>query len=414
MDFPIRDKELKKAYTDAFEQVHGTVPTKPLVHYSDISQELKYVEHQTIYTSAYHIGQRKLILNEIQFLTRIHPDEKAVVIYAGAAPSNKGAFLASLFPNLRFILIDPAEFDIRPYGYIEISYICNGDPSICARLMKLYIEEAHICVANMLMTSELATELRKQFDDTNIYFISDIRTNLSETSPDSLDIVWNSAQQVDWVTQMQPKMSMLKFRLPFYNESDDVLDEFIKKSESAALRESFDNTVNIVDFRKMIRSKEFRFYDGEILLQPWSPAGSTEARMVVTDSTKFRNYDPSEYANKFFYYNKILRNYQLYQNSNACKKIGFDYCADCALENVIWTDYCNSRYTLNKDELRKKVHEYVNILSQLTHRPLLDKLHGRLFSTLSRKEIMARFVKYQKSRKPYDPNNANNQPKKRG
>jgi hypothetical protein len=61
-----------------------------------------------------HIGQRKLFLCELQFLTNQLKSfkDKAYVVYAGAAAANSRYELGKLFPNVKFIFVDPAEFKI--------------------------------------------------------------------------------------------------------------------------------------------------------------------------------------------------------------------------------------------------------------------------------------------------------------
>eukprot|EP01113_Clastostelium_recurvatum_P023758 TRINITY_DN2832_c0_g1_i4.p1 TRINITY_DN2832_c0_g1~~TRINITY_DN2832_c0_g1_i4.p1 ORF type:complete len:249 (+),score=62.08 TRINITY_DN2832_c0_g1_i4:51-797(+) len=67
-----------------------------------------------------HWGQRKLLLSEIEFLSRFASASAAgpssssssssssmVVVYAGAAPGTHIPFLQRLFPRLRWILVDP-------------------------------------------------------------------------------------------------------------------------------------------------------------------------------------------------------------------------------------------------------------------------------------------------------------------
>jgi len=59
-------------------------------------------------------GQRKLLLAEIDFLTR-YVQEGVTVVYAGAAPGTHLNYLAELFPSVKkFVLVDPAEFKCHP------------------------------------------------------------------------------------------------------------------------------------------------------------------------------------------------------------------------------------------------------------------------------------------------------------
>lgn len=54
--------------------------------------------------SVVHWGQRKLLLHEIELLTQcVSLQDKALLVYAGAAPGAHITFLASLFPSVSFV-----------------------------------------------------------------------------------------------------------------------------------------------------------------------------------------------------------------------------------------------------------------------------------------------------------------------
>lgn len=390
IDFPILDPVVKTEYTKAFHDVYTAKKKPPISTYNEIDGSLKYsAEGQSIYTGAYHIGQRKLILNEIQFLTRVMSGAStpsALIVYAGAAPSNKGALLASLFPAMKFLLIDPNKFDIRSYGDVIVKHLgVMDDTQTSENIIDAAITElktANICTVRTLMSAAIAEELGKRFAE--LYFISDIRTNMISDGPTTLDILWNSAQHIQWVELMKPRETMLKFRLPFFEESEKELLQYEKLSHQLPYSEAF----NSVPRMRAFTSRTFEFYEGDIYLQPWAPISSTESRLVFKGVPALRKYELSEYEDKFFYYNKILRNYQLYQNPNADKKLGFDHCVDCALENKIWTDYCNA--TGKECNVKK----YVKILSDLTFRPLLHHYHGKMFGPVPIQILDRRFRSY--------------------
>lgn len=73
-----------------------------------------------------HVGQFKLFLSELRFLTAEGALESdAIVIYAGSAPGHHDAFLASLFPRATFVLIDPSPHSIRGFGSRETGEIAK-------------------------------------------------------------------------------------------------------------------------------------------------------------------------------------------------------------------------------------------------------------------------------------------------
>jgi Poly A polymerase regulatory subunit len=403
VDFPIADATLKQQFEEGFNRIYDAPPRAPDEIFAHIDGELSYNE-EVLYTPAYHIGQRKLILNEIQFLSKI--GQNAVVVYAGSAPSNKGAFLAHLFPRMRFCFIDPNKFEIRPYGNIEVKHLdASNDTSAKDLVDSLLaaIKHANICTARVYMTAAIAEEFGQRNlatigipgwkETPGLYFISDIRTNIDDIPPTTFDIMWNSAQHVNWITKMKPVRSMLKFRCPFFNEDAYTLAKYDVKSHESPFAEDFDAAAAAGIDLRTFTEKTFQYFDGEIFIQPWAPISSTESRLVVASQPQIRKYDYHEYENKFFYYNKLLRAYQYYINPNANKALGFDHCADCALENLIWTEYCLS-CGINPDAMKSEIHHYVKTLSELTFRQLNYGHHGRHFGKLPLDVIVRRHAEY--------------------
>jgi cap2 methyltransferase len=136
-----------------------------------------------------HIGQRKLLLNEVYFLKE-YGHLSDTVVYAGAAPGFHTPFLTRLFPKHKFILWDPANFGISETDQIEIH--------------------------NEYFTDETA----KQYN--NVLFISDIRSGDDEHSHGEFEqqVEINNKAQMRWLKIMNAPMAMLKFRIPFTIKED--------------------------------------------------------------------------------------------------------------------------------------------------------------------------------------------------
>ena len=90
----------------------------------------------------------------------------------------------------------------------------------------------HICIVNDIFTPAMATALREAVPHEELFFVSDIRTNNAEKgiNPDALDILWNLSQQYNWITEMKPTMSMVKFRHPFYADKPEIFHQKAKES----------------------------------------------------------------------------------------------------------------------------------------------------------------------------------------
>ena len=140
-----------------------------------------------------HLGQRKLLLAEIQFLTQCSEKAKNI-IYVGAAPGHHITYLSELFPNNIFHLYDPRNFAINQTDKINI----NVEYFDCASI---------------------------SFD--NFILISDIRQNITTSMTDIFKnkiIIEDMNLQQSWVEKLKPTASLLKFRLPTDCNNYEYLD----------------------------------------------------------------------------------------------------------------------------------------------------------------------------------------------
>ena len=358
--------------------------TKPLIKFDDIKYNLPYFSGSKMLKPQVHIGQRKLLLSEVQFLTK---NETKYCIYAGSAPGHKTHLLSTMFPHVKFILVDPNKFELkiqktnhRKIKHGDIVHIYHEFPTksntwgenkkisemdsdeikkmltfIKLSKYKIFIIEDYYT----LQLSEIFSQLR------NKSFISDIRSNItSRQYPKNVDLIWNKSMMYNWIYKLKPDISMIKFRLPFSFESlsDDLLERDYISRDFA-----FSKKLGI-DFVADYKRKKLRYPRGDIFLQAWAPVSSTEMRLYIKkkDITNIIEYDPLAIENKLYYFNSIARGWHMHENKNANKKLGFCYCNDCALENNIWEEYVT--------KYGGRVLDYVILTNKATNRPLI-KVH---------------------------------------
>lgn len=149
----------------------ASMPTR---EYTDIDRP-KTVEH---------LGQRKLLLSEIEFLTHNYQPGD-VVVYAGSAPGTHLPLLSEMFEGIAFVLYDPHRFD----GKVR---------SLNAKVYQEYF------------TDKVARKLKQEIPAGKLLFISDIRTE-----PTDEGVVRDMRMQEKWIELMTPRKSLLKFRLPY-------------------------------------------------------------------------------------------------------------------------------------------------------------------------------------------------------
>jgi hypothetical protein len=379
----------------------GKTDNKPIITFDDIpATKLKFVNGFKC-KSGVHIGQRKLFLSEIQFLTNFYiknpqllKSKKIVyVVYAGAAPAHHTFYLATYFPYVRFILVDPNRFELRAsntniistdiitdtnkerdFIYLSGKYENKQQIPRAEWLSYIKSDDYKICIVEEYFTDELA----RMFSELNPIFISDIRTNEEEGKPPTdQDFIWNNAMQYNWARLIKPCALLYKFRMPFFESKT------INPSESQ--KRDFDISRELgIDFVADYNKSKFQYIKGDIYLQAFPGNASSESRLCVLGpfkssaayigelNLKNHYYNVQEYENKYFYYNTIQRTIVHHYNPFANKELGFDHCNDCAIECDIW-----HKYNLHIKKINIQ-HAIIN-LSNVVNRDLFMSTHGYFF-----------------------------------
>lgn len=109
----------------------------PVYEYRQIPNILKYESSKHFLSTNCHLGQRKLLLTEIEFYAKCIDNklESQVVIYAGSASCEHLPVILDMFPNLKFILIDPNYHSIDKYPF---KYIYQNTQSIDSHNLKSF------------------------------------------------------------------------------------------------------------------------------------------------------------------------------------------------------------------------------------------------------------------------------------
>jgi hypothetical protein len=311
--FSMRDKnELNILLTELFRKTQDKKDLKTALVVNDIPYSIPYAPQYSIIKFGNHFGQRKLGLSEIQFLTEWSKisKEKVYCVYAGSAPSNKTHILTEMFPNVDLILIDPNKFeimindpktgDVKSHRKIssqksdiihlishyetkskefkrtkdlKVKDLTDADTSELASFVnrdnkhRIYIIEDYFDTSGEI----IASFLRKL--DRKIIFISDIRSSVVGDSPTDFDIIWNSAMMFNWIKNIRPEYSMIKFRLPFFGDNSvEEKEEYDKNTFELSKK-------NGIDFISDRANKQFKLFGGMLFLQAWPGRSSTELRL---------------------------------------------------------------------------------------------------------------------------------------
>jgi hypothetical protein len=261
----------------------------------------------------------KLHLSEIEFLNLVYKeykksksDKQIYFVYAGAAPGHHILFLHNLFPDVKFELYDPNPFKIHNNDFINI----------------------HTGEQNGFFTNRVANYWKEEnHPDKFIVFCSDIRTE--PATPEN--VKQNMDMQLNWWKLMNPELSVFKFRLPWSDEKSNR-DDFTE------------------------------YPDGEIYIQVYPGATSTETRLIVKKNAKMKKYNNAKYEDQLFYHNKVNR--KLYYNNILgdliLEKDGICNCYDCVSFIMIIQQYLeimHNQKNINKEELYKLILDNIKFIN---------------------------------------------------
>ena len=277
-----------------------------------------------------HWGQRKLLLTEILFFT-LHGKPNTTVIYAGAAPSDHMLFLSKMFPTYHFVLVDPERWN-RDFGSIhkklsynnfpeypeggkvsikkngkyvgpytirnknfDGSFIVDGTEKVFVTDMKPYgdvnfVEPTYYKVNDKIdvyhgyFTDNLAVKLGKEFANTNVLFVSDIR-------PTNIEGVSSTLEERDAIVIQN--MEMQKNWYLLINKERRKLGK--------------DNVWAMFKFKATFGIPKTTYLKGDLYYQPWAPLKSPELRLI-TNSEEVRDYSNDWMEQHLTWFNEVRRN----------------------------------------------------------------------------------------------------------
>jgi hypothetical protein len=247
-------KEKTEYKLDDYKKIDNFYKTKLLTKLNDIPYVLKYEGTTPKPKTVVHFGQLKMFLITLIFLLETVKEDDSIVniVYAGSAPGDNISTLCSMFPNTRWYLIDPRNFNKELYNHKQV-----------------------LEARNEFFTDELAEYYKKKLNNKKdkLLFISDIRL---DTGTDDDSVMKDQESQINWHKIISPDYSYFKFRCPYD------------------------------------KPYKYNYYDGSIFIQPFAPISSTESRILLENKLKEKVYDKFEYEGKFIYFNRVLRPIKIY------------------------------------------------------------------------------------------------------
>ncbi|CAK7994782.1 Cap-specific mRNA (nucleoside-2-O-)-methyltransferase [uncultured virus] len=317
---------------------------------TDSSPVAKYQRRKDQKKKALHWGQRKLLLSEIEFFSLYWNQqeiETPICVYAGAAEGLHINILVQLFPAIRFELYDPRRFAIKETNRVKIhrEYFTNEIArSYAHRNDVFFISDIRTTNYNEILDQAMKEYGIVEKDESNDPIgppdlVTKVKTRV--TSLINEGVMNDMRKQAEWVKILNPVHALLKFRprWPIMDQPDSHYDQYLA---------------------------------GDIYLQPWAPATSTETRLKPIRNSEGNYYeiqwDNIKYEGQCYYHNSVRR--ENYYPNIYCDdpELLDDY--DSAAEGKILEIYL-SQFSLphNKieDAVRKLSREITQSLNSFFH-----------------------------------------------
>lgn len=334
------------------------------------------LDHQ----SKCHWGQKKLLLSEIQFFTRICKTlnikslKDFAVVYIGSAGGHHLPILYNLFPDLIWLLYDPAPFS--------------------KDVTKHPTKDKSVFIYNMYFTDDTLEHVRKNCQGRKILFISDIRVETKEE-----DIIKDMRNQAFWGTELNSPFMLHKFRLPY-----EELETIPKSNLQFKLNEKLFINPNL----KTTKYKNMLYLKGDIYLQIFPPPYSGELRLFVEQKNgkyEFAEYDYLDIENRLVYFNSYIRPYFYCSNDDKiCKEYkyinyipGYDTSVECLMEYKVVMDYYNYFFNIkDKKVIIQKLYDMNFYLEKLAYRKFITCNYDTTIKYLKKTNINNNYDKYNK------------------
>lgn len=435
-------------FRELFKNALSMTMKSPMVMYDDIKYKYPYKEKSCFVRVANANGQRKLGLEEIQFLTKYHGDID-LLIYAGSAPGYMHGFVSHMFPGIKLILIDPTDHSLM-IGDIDELMLRNDRFNANDSMYDNYESVLYFYDNNAIhgisthhtaniydFENDKILKLDRKLDMEKIKDIMK-RNKFAHTKSNFKkfrDIIQNTKYKFfifqtlfsnELATFMKESLDGLRYGFTSDIRSREDAETMMNRSIMINLTQQLDWTMILqpavykLKFRlpfegvntdplgdtfkeydkkyKINTVKDYKngvlsYLDGDIYLQPWAPRGSTETRLIGRreNLTKpFKKYNEAEYAARFFYYNYVHRPFVVHENKYFNPEMGIDKSADSALEIQILEEYKNKVKDINILKLIKFFNKVAAIRKINYIMP-----HGTLVRNLTYEDYKRLFNKYE-------------------
>ena len=331
---------------------------------NDLSNQSQYIGDARDYQSRCHWGQKKLVLSEIQFLTKVCQKlntkslKDYAVVYVGAAHGFHFPILYNLFPELIWILYDPAKFSKEAH---------------------MHPEKQKVKIFNQFFTDETIKHAKQNAENRKILFISDIRLTPNEEA-----VMKDMISQAKWGTELGADYMLLKYKPPYE-------DENTKQFKTNTIDDLQLNPKYIKNPELKADDKTFLYLKGDVYIQLFAHIHSVELRLMVekvNGKYELETINYGEIEKKMFYFNTNLRTSWSTENYDFLHYIpGYDSSIECVMEYLIIKNYYEYLHNIKDNNIIiQKMFDMAYFLEKIAHTTFINCNYDTMIRTIKKFE----------------------------
>lgn len=329
---------------------------------NDLTNLAEYIGDARDFQSRCHWGQKKLLLSEIQFLTKVCQKlntktlKDYAVVYVGAAHGFHFPILYNMFPDLIWLLYDPAKFSKEAY---------------------MHTQKEKVKIFNQFFTDDTINHAKKNAENKKILFISDIRLTPNEEA-----IMKDMTSQAKWGTELSADFMLLKYKPPYE-------DENTKQFKTNIINDLQVNPNYIKNPELKADDKTFLYLKGDIYIQLFAHIHSVELRLMVEKVNNKYELDTISYGDiekKMFYFNTSIRNLWSTEDYDFLHYIpGYDSSIECVMEYFIIKNYYEYFHNIKDNNIIiQKMFDMVFYLEKLAHTTFINCNYDTMVRTIKK------------------------------
>lgn len=335
---PVTDEDIEKlnqlkGFTNIKKMYDDLINPKPeLYEYNHIPRIVQYTPASGILNDNCHFGQRKLLLTEIEYYNMLNHDKQYLVVYPGSASCEHLPVILQLFPNLKFLLIDPNYHSIDnryqfKYIYQNIDMISKSNVDHFKAQLNPKFKKNNFFKKrdeHLQRNARLLLKVNFLYDTNqyNMYDVLDLEVNREDMNKLKENYTKNSD---DLVTKIFADSSRV-FIIQDYMSIDLSLkikrayDKFIKSNESKGDDKDKVKKINMC-FLSDIRTSLFRAGSPTDLDIMWNYALQIIFIKILQPKYAMTKFRPPWYSEEDIVGQHITKLFKLYVDGADSKKI---------------------------------------------------------------------------------------------